>query len=474
VKRKPTRLDPLSILVLWLSAVDAITLRQLMSGVICFGETGGGKSTTFGAQARSGLLRTNAGFIVFTSKMGDTEDWIQACRREGREKDVRVFGPGHPHRFDAFQYLWEAKGTRGSTLTDNVLAAWDGLLEARNGGKSVQGSDPFWHLSVHDLASASITLLGTAGENISMGAIQRMISSAPESPDQVRSPEWQKESYVNALIDRSTSRKNLTPSQTTDLAAAIEYWLNQFPRLDPKTRSGVVCTFSSMSNAFCRGLLAELFSAGGEQLTPEDSFDGRIIIIDMPVKEFLDVGLFASVLWKLVWMRAAERRDRNRFPKPVVLWIDEAHNLVTRYDALFQATARSADIVSVYLTQNKDSLRERLGGTTGEAAIEALLANLATKVFLSNAHAATNAWAATLCGETWATRSNVTASLGGEGNTSSSTVEMKRHLIEPIEFMRLKKRGADGIAEGIVFRSGEPFRASGMNHLKVAFQAIDE
>jgi type IV secretory pathway TraG/TraD family ATPase VirD4 len=371
-------------------------------------------------------------------------------------------------------YLYKAAGTRGAAMTDNVLAALEGLLQILGNGGNVRGTEPFWHRAAFQLLGAAIDLLGLAGKAISWQGINRLIASAPENSEQVRSAIWQKESETNATIDLATSRRDLTSSQATDLGAAVEYWLNTFPRMDPKTRSGVVTTVESITYPFCRGLLAELFSPGGEQLTPEDSFDGRILIIDTPVKEFLDVGLFASVLWALTWMRAAERRDRTRFPKPVVTWADEAHSIVTPYHALFQATARSADIVSVYLTQNKDSLRSRFSGPTGEAEVEALLGNLATKVFLSNAHSATNVWAATLCGETWATRSNVTASLGGEGSTSSSTVEMKRHLIEPIEFMRLKKRGADGIAEGVVFRSGEPFKASGMNHLKVAFQAIDE
>jgi type IV secretory pathway TraG/TraD family ATPase VirD4 len=124
------------------------------------------------------------------------------------------------------------------------------------------------------------------------------------------------------------------------------------------------------------------------------------------------------------------------------------------------------------LTQNKDSLRSRFRGPSGDAEAEALLGNFNLKVFTCNDHTPTNEWAARLCGEEWQTRSNVNTSLRDDGNLSAGTNEQRRFLVEPLRFMRLKKGGPEnqGIVESIVFRSGRPFTATGHNHLTTHFR----
>lgn len=466
------RVAALDMPLLRFSEKDSFTLRHACEGTIIFGQSGSGKTTGPGDSLRTSFLRAGCGFCVFPAKPGEAEEWATAAKANGRGSDVRVFGPGQPYRLNALDYLYRAPGSRGGSMTDNVLAALTGLLQAREGGERGSGTDPFWHDSARMLLGSAIDLLGLANESISFPAIQEVLIGAPGSAEEVRSPDWQAKSYLNRLVDVSTSRTDLTSAQRNDLGVACEYWLNEYPRMDPKTRSGVVATVTSMTYAFRRGMLAELFGEGGEQLTPEDSFAGRILIIDLPVKEFLEVGQFAQVLWKLLWMRAAERRDRATFPRPVVLWADEAQNLVTRYDSLFQATARSAGVATVYLTQNRDSLRSRFKGTSGDAEAESLLGNFNLKVFTCNDHTPTNTWAAGMIGEIWQTRANVNTSLNDNSNLSAGTNEQRRFLVEAIEFMRLKKGGPEnnGIVEAIAFRSGRPFAATGHNHITVHFR----
>jgi type IV secretory pathway TraG/TraD family ATPase VirD4 len=196
-----------------------------------------------------------------------------------------------------------------------------------------------------------------------------------------------------------------------------------------------------------------------------------VIVLDIPVKEYLDLGQAAQVLFKLMWQRAAERRDPAKYPRPVCLFADEAQLFLTSHDTLFQATARSARVASVLLTQNIDSIRERFPAASAKSAADALLGNFHTKVFCSNGHVGTNEWAAKLIGEEWQTRSNVSASLGGEGAMSAGTVESRRFLVDPIEFARLAKGGPEngGMVEAIVYRSGQPFAETLTNHLTVAF-----
>jgi hypothetical protein len=74
-----------------------------------------------------------------------------------------------------------------------------------------------------------------------------------------------------------------------------------------ETRSVIVSTFTSMADCFLRGMLGRLFCTE-TNFTPEDTFKGKIIIFDLPVKEHNELGQFAQVLFKFVWQRAVERR----------------------------------------------------------------------------------------------------------------------------------------------------------------------
>ena len=57
-------------------------------------------------------------------------------------------------------------------------------------------------------------------------------------------------------------------------------------------------------------------------------------------------GRLASLAWKYCFQVAVLRRmqptGRKSFLRPVFLWADEAQNFVTKFDAEYQAVARSA------------------------------------------------------------------------------------------------------------------------------------
>ena len=98
-----------------------------------------------------------------------------------------------------------------------------------------------------------------------------------------------------------------------------------------------------------RGALRKLFCTE-QNFGPEDAFKGRVIVLNLPVKEYNELGQFAQVLFKFVFQRAVERRiagvDRKTAEKttrPVFVWADESQFFVNSYDALFQSTARASD-----------------------------------------------------------------------------------------------------------------------------------
>ncbi len=253
--------------------------------------------------------------------------------------------------------------------------------------------------------------------------------------------------------------------------------------LSEKTRSVIVSTFTSMIDVLNRGVLRDLF-CDGTNLTPEAIFEGKIILIDLSVKEFADVGVFAQVLWKIAFQKSMERRDTVENPRPAFLWMDEAQCFVTSGDMQFQTTCRAARVATVMLTQNISNFYAALGsGEKGRAEADSLFANLNTKSFHAQGDPVTNDWAASIIGRSRQFLTNAsnsfepgdnwtrTLGLGGEPRSTCGVSETIDFEVQPRAFTTLRKGGPanDWMVDGYLFQGGRRFRGSGRTWMKVAF-----
>jgi type IV secretory pathway TraG/TraD family ATPase VirD4 len=458
--------------LLHLAENDPFTVAHSFEHLFGTGQTGGGKTTGPGQAFALAMLRHGYGFLVTTTKPGEAQQWVEWARLAGREDDVRIFSPQEPWRFSLLDYCYRQGGSRGAGETDNVVALLGELLEFKNRNGTASGDHQFWIDMAKKVLGHIIDLLACAGEPISFGGINKVLQSLPYSLEEVRSKEWQDSSFTNQLVDRAIASSKLSAIQQKDLGLGIEYLLSVVPRMDDRLRSGIIASLDSIIYPFMRGQLGNLCGGEKSTLTPEDSFAGAIIILDVPIKEFHQTGQFIQVLWKRLWQQAAEKRDLEKFLRPLCLFSDEAQNFVTRYDPLFIATARSARIATVLMTQNLDGLQSAIG----KSETEALLGNFNTKVFCCNAHVATNEFAAKTIGQHWGLSGSVNMSLGGQGGMSGGSNEQLKYRVEPAEFIGLKSGGEENncLVEAIIFRSGRPFRATNSNHLRAVFsQNID-
>jgi hypothetical protein len=166
------------------------------------------------------------------------------------------------------------------------------------------------------------------------------VISAPTSLEQARSPEWRERSYCFKCLGKADGQPK-TARQKNDFELVADYFLLEWPNIAEKTRSVVAASFTSVVDTMNRGLLKELFCSG-TNIDPTAAEDGKILLIDLPVKEYLEVGLFAQIIWKHAFMKSIERRDVRQSPRPVFLWQDEGQITLTSEDQLFLTTARSA------------------------------------------------------------------------------------------------------------------------------------
>jgi TraM recognition site of TraD and TraG len=318
---------------------------------------------------------------------------------------------------------------------------------------------------------------------VSVPDLYRVAASTATSLEQVRSEEWRSRSACFRYLKESDTRPK-TAGQQRDFELVADYFLCELPALSDKTRSVILSTFTSMADVLNRGILRDLFTQGCN-IDPTATEQGKIIVVNMPLKEYGQVGLYATALWKFAFEKSIERRDVTKSPRPVVLWQDEGQFfLLPSTDFLFTSTSRSARVANVLLTQSISGVVATLaGGPAGKAEADAYLSNYGTKIFHANTDPTSNEYAANLIGRCKQFVISANNNYGGsdgwsnggwrqQSGRSSGISEIVEYEVQPREFSRLRTGGADnrGEVDAIVFKNGAGFKATGRNWMKVTFK----
>lgn len=450
---------------------DTWTIKDSFSGTLITGETGSGKSSGSGAALARAFLKQGFGGLVLACKRDEAAIWKQYCVETGRQDSLVIVGPEHPARFNFLSYELGRPG-RGGGQTQNIVNLFGDIIETLDRRDGSNRSDPYWDRALKQLLRNSVDLLAIARNQLRMAEISELITSAPRSPEQLRSADWVKQSFCMRCIRQAETREK-SEQQRHDFAVTARFWLSEYPTLSDRTRSIIVSCFTSLGDILLRGLAHELLCTK-TTVVPELCHEGAVMVLDVSVKEFDVVGLIIQTVFKLLFQRSLERRDLGKHGRPNFLWIDEAGWFLCKSDPLFQTTARSARCASVLLTQNIGNLH----ATIGRAATDTLTGNLTTKFFHANADIATNEWSSNLFAKTYRYRmtSGTSTRDGDYGRETSSHNtgghEALEHQVLPIEFSRLRKGGRENgcCVDAFVFQGGRQWKASGKNNLRVTFK----
>ena len=462
--------------LMFLSPVDPYTIGDSFEGIQVFGATGSGKSSGSGKAFIQGFLREGYGGLVMTAKPEEFDNWAEQAELAGRLDHIIEFSLDQPWRFNFLDYELNRPGG-GAGLTENLVNLFLAVLEIAERKQGSKGDD-YWQRTLKQLLRNAIDLVIIAKGKITLMDLYEVITTAPQFPEEAESERWRHYSTCFQMI-RAGEIKSLSKSRKLDFEFTSKYWLNEFAALSDRTRSIIVSMFTSMADCFLRGPMRELFCTT-TNLVPELSHEGAIIILNLPIKEYSEIGQYAQVLFKYIWHQATERRNVKENPRPVFLWADESQYFVTNYDMQFQTTARSSKASTVYLTQNLPNYYSALGGSSQKSTADSLLGNLNTKIFHANGDSVTNNWAAELFAKSWQYRSNINTSINENAKTiggrtsqrSMGTSESLNFEILPQEFTMLRKGGFENdlSVDSIVFQGGRKWRATDKNFLRTTFK----
>jgi len=452
------------------------SLRDAFEGVQVFGGTGSGKSSGSGQALARSFLNGNLGGLVLTAKTDEAGEWRRMAEEEGRLEDIIEVSASGEFQFNFLRYELNRPGA-GAGHVESLVNLFCAVLESSEKRQGqLGGGDAYWNRALRQLLRNAIDLAIMALEDVNLSSLYQIISSAPTSREEAREETWQNESACFALLDAAQAIHG-GGEKAKDLELVSTYFLREFAGLANETRSVVVSTFTSMADCFMRGILRKLFCEG-LNYSPEDCFAGKIIILNLPVKEFNELGQFAQVLFKFIWQRAVERRipegisreDAQKTIRPVFLFADESQFFVNQYDALFQSTARSSRACTVYLTQNLPTYFSVFGGPNGRQEAESFLGNLQTKIAHANGDPTTNLWMADSIGRTRQIQLSGGSSEGvskfGQPNYNQTAGGnmVYEYPVQPAEFTTLATGGPDHEfqVDSIIFQGGRQWYPDGV------------
>lgn len=453
--------------LLQLTAKDTWQLRDAFEGVHIFGAIGSGKTSGSGQAIAKSYLASGFGGLVLTVKHDEVDLWRHYAKATGTEDRLVIFSPDSPYRFNFLEYEYKRPG---GGQTENLVDLFYSLLETIEGGSN-HSADSYWERSLKQLLRNAIDLVSIAENSVTLPALKEIVISAPSSPEAVEDPAWQAKSYCFDCMLRGEARiqePDFPEMRKSDFAESCRYWLKEYAGLSDRTRSIIASSFTSMVDSFLRGQMRELFCTGST-LYPEMSQEGKVIILDLPIKKWGQIGRYAQLLFKYIWQGAIERRTGKDLERPVFLWADEAQFFLSGRDIDFQTTARSSRASTVYLTQNRSNYNAML---KSHDKVSAFLGSLNTKIFHSNSDPVTNDWAADMIARSWQSRTSVNSAQDKEEKDKHnfSVSHSLEHDVIPQVFTKFMNGGSrnNRQVEAIFFQGGRKW-STGKTFLKIVF-----
>ncbi len=446
---------------------DQLTVGDLCTGVCVFGQNGSGKTTSTFFTLLSSMFHSGYGGLFLTTKVNDASEFMTLAEKCGRAGDVVRISADGPWRYNPLDVELNRSGAGGglSFSIARLLATISEQQSKLKGGNS----DPFWTESCRILQEHAITLCKVAYGRVWLEEVDRLIISAPTSPESLNDEQWKAESFFARTV-LEVDLDVLGANVRQECESALEYFFDTFASLADNTRSSVIATHQSVASKFLSPPFRNLFFRE-TNFTPDDAFAGnKIVILDLPAREWGDAGLLCQGLVKMSWQQAIERRDLSQYGTPFILAIDECQNHINEYDRVFLATSRSVKCIPIYMTQNLPALIAAVGEEKARSTALAIAGLFGVKVFHSNSCSRTNEYAATTLSKRYM---SIDTTGSSEGRVSVSEQLVEHYLVQPGQFAQLKPGGYQNgfVSEAWVFQAGRRW-SNGENFTLVAFEQI--
>lgn len=440
------------------------TIWNSFEGLQIFGGIGSGKTSGSGRFFALKFLSAGYGGLVLTVKPDEKDEWVRYCQMANRQNDLIIVEPNGDHYFNFLDY--ESNHSGSKTYTENIVQVLKTVISASEEKEDSNQGDQFWKASLDMLISNTIELCWLAHNKVTVELVYNIARAASRNLYKLNADNdfsialklaketvkkkmaaWTAEQDIYKMSKMTHEefevflQDNMPEART--LMFIDQFFTETYGDLSEKTKSIIDFSFTGFLYCLLKEPVYSLFCNRPSTFTPEDCFNGKIIIINLPVKIYHKVGRDIQIMFKYVWQRAMERRNVKKQGRPVFLWADEAQNFLHEYDADYQATARSSRIATVYITQNIPNYYANMKGDVGEYKVKSFLGTLATKVFHANADTDTNNYASDLIGQAYQRKESQATSTDRGKISKTVTVDTELvKMVRPERFNTLKTGGS--------------------------------
>lgn len=466
------------------------SIRDACEGTCIVGAPGSGKTSGSGQALAAACLKAGMGALVLCAKVDEAETWRTYTEKSGRSDDLVIIDQHAAERFNVLDFAASRLG--GPGFESNIVAIMERMAEAARvaspqpaeGG----GENSYFTQGAMKWLGHAFPLLLLAEGSIRLSDLNRFIATLPQSPQELTSDAW-KASYCAQVHFKASERTRGGDAHAIRLVNEHgDFFLTEVPTLDNRPRSSIASTLTNLINPFLTGKLAELFCTH-TTITPDACRDGAIIVLDLPSLRFGAAGIVAQSLFKFLFGRAMQSARVTAETRPVLLFADECQEFASSTDADLLATARSAKVCTVFLTQDYPTFEAKLG----EAQAKSLLGKFGTRIFHANTSYETNVAASELIGkvqkfhvgESISTamtsgtggqlhdaHSGFQGQVGGSATRGQSASGYLDYEVTPDHFATRLRTGAERNrykVDGIVVRGGRTWKRTGRHWIQAEF-----
>jgi TraM recognition site of TraD and TraG len=469
--RRPGDLD--HVLMPW-SPVDFWTVRHACTNLAGFGKSGSGKSSGSGDAVLRALVRYwNSGGLILASKPEDKAYVMRVFREERTLDDLLIMEPGGEYRFNLLAYE-QKRGADARQLTQLLMVLAETLDRMEGGGS--QGGEPIWKAKNREALDHANEIIIRAGQ-LDPWALQCFISSAALSLEEVESEQW-KQSYHWKMLELARQNAH-TDLQKHDHEAARQHWLENWPRMNDRTRTSIEAGLMSILHVFNTGTVRDLL-ATSTNISPDKLEQRKWWLVNLPIVPGDATATFVNTAVKLAVQRYILGRQAGEGDPLLCIYCDEFTKVANSYDSHTLNEIRSHKGCMVTLTQSISGMYAHMHGQGGEHMTDALLSQYGHIVFHTS-DAKTARFASEMLGQ------RLEMMKGGSPRQPQDSYDVfmgRSHfmpsfnyayepILQPLAFMSGLRSGGmdnDNTVDGIVIRPGMPFNASRENYLLASFK----
>lgn len=412
----------------WPGTSREFPVSEAVRGIQIFGATGSGKTSGSGAFIAQSILLHGIGGLILTCKKDDFTLWERFAKNTGVSDSIVRIGWDTNFCLNIFEFVRNNTDDPKNVHIEIADVMKDFFFD-REGGEV----DNFWTKSrellvVNIIRSFVINDTPITIQNIYMfiGELYLLKKKAAKAI------------FISSLVGK-----------TDDLN---KYFFESLPSLADETLSSTILTLEVQLGRYAHSKVGEMFM-GKTNIDPRVMLSGARLVIDTPVERYGNEGLLINVLWKAVFEKMV-LKHKDKKSELTFKWEDEAHNTVTKRDALFNSTSRDKNQINVYCTQGVNNYLLN-AAKASEKSVSALLLNIGTKIFHQTTENKTFEIVKDLSGTTEIEKKR--EHKDSESKVSVTTEKAKEEKIKRDEVIKLRKGGKETgfFVDAFVSQGGE-------------------